>query len=350
MARDFKKDKRFRAPASVLAAGAALVMHGCAVSGPGADLTPGIDRRAPAPPSSAIRFTPVPEGAHVRSAVTDSLVVATWNVHVGGGDLAAFVADLRAGDLTGGTPPGDFVILLQETHRHERSLPGAAALRESARDNVSPVHALPPSGERRDVVEMARELGLHMAYAPAVPNGRPTPGAPLEDRGVAILSSVPMDGIRVLELPRERQRRVALAATLAGESRDGTPWTLQVVSAHLENRAGWGRFLDSFGAARGRQARFLAERMGDGPTVLGGDLNTWAPSFLEPTLGVLEPHFPHTPEVEGATFSVAGIPRRLDHLLFRLPDRGSARALVVGEYYGSDHRPVIGVVALPTSR
>jgi len=200
-----------------------------------------------------------------------------------------------------------------------------------------------------DVVTVARELSLHLAYAPAVPNGRAAPTAPREDRGVAILSSHPMDDVRVWELPRERERRVAVAARIRGERADGTPWSLQVVSAHLENRTGWDRLLDSFGAARARQARFLAEAVGEGPTVLGGDLNTWAPSFMEAALGVLEPHFPHTPEVEGGTFDMAGIPRRLDHLLFRLPERSSARALVVPHRYGSDHRPVIGVVGLPGS-
>lgn len=350
MARYSGREGRSRSATSVLAAGALFVVHGCAAAGPGPGVVAETDLRTEAPAPPTVSFTPVGATTRAPSGVGDSLVVATWNVHVGGGDLKAFASDLWKGELTGGTPPGALVILLQETHREERSLPGEVALRGDPREKVAPLHFSPASGERRDVVEIARELGLHMAYAPAVPNGRPSPGAPFEDRGVAILSSLPLDGIRVLELPLERQRRVALAAMLEGESGDGTPWTLQVVSAHLENRAAWGRFLDSFGAARGRQARFIAERIGDGPTILGGDLNTWAPSFIEPTLEVLEPHFPDTPDAEGSTYKAVGIPRRLDHLLFRLPERASARALVVEEYYGSDHRPVVGVVGLPGSR
>ncbi|MDT8342531.1 MAG: hypothetical protein RQ751_13555, partial [Longimicrobiales bacterium] len=189
--------------------------------------------------------------------------------------------------------------------------------------------------------------GLYLAYAPAVPNGRAGPDAPLEDRGVAILSTHPLEDVRVLELPRERQRRVALVGTLRGTHRTGEPWSLRLASVHLENRTGLDRLFDSFGAARTRQARFLAERLTDGPMVLGGDLNTWAPGFLEDALDVLGPHYPQTPPAEGATFRVAGIGRRLDHLLVRLPGASAVWAEVVAERYGSDHHPVVGVLTPP---
>lgn len=328
-------------------------MHACAPLTGAPGTVPGAGLRGPGaglPALEAVRHVPGPGLGEAGRPVTDSLVVVSWNVHVGGGDLPAFVADLESGALTGGGPPPAFVILLQEVHRRE--VPGEApgALRSAPGEPVQPLHFAPASGDRADVVSVARALGLHLAYAPAVPNGRPAPGAPFEDRGVAILSTHPLDSIRVLELPMERQRRVAVAATLHGAGSDGAPWSLQVVSAHLENRTGWGRFLDSFGAARERQARSLAARLGTGPTVLGGDLNTWGPSFLETALPLLESHFPHTPDAEGGTFRLAGIPRRLDHLLFRLPERSSASTRVVAERYGSDHHPVTGVVALPTSR
>ncbi|HSG50105.1 MAG TPA: endonuclease/exonuclease/phosphatase family protein [Longimicrobiales bacterium] len=345
---------RFTIP-SALAAGALLLMHGCAASAPSGAAAEGAAARVVAssilPAPGAVRFEPeagrVPLGHPVP---TDSLVVATWNVHVGGGDIRAFVADLRRGALTGGIEPDAFVVLLQEVHRVARDAEELPTLRARAGEESQPLHFAPPSGERTDVVEVARELGLHLAYAPALPNGRPHRDAPLEDRGVAILSSHALDAVRVVELPRERQRRVALVGTVQGTTSDGSPWSLQVVSAHLENRTGWDRLLDSFGAARERQARFLARQLGPDPTVLGGDLNTWAPAFMEAALPVLEAHFPHTPRVEGATFKVAGIPRRLDHLLFRLPEPGSARAQVVAERYGSDHHPVMGVVGLRSSR
>src|SRR5688572_11728442 len=50
------------------------------------------------------------------AAPMDELVVATWNVHVGGGDLLGFVQDLKSGAVTG-KPVSDFVLLLQEAYR-----------------------------------------------------------------------------------------------------------------------------------------------------------------------------------------------------------------------------------------
>lgn len=327
-------------------AGVTLVTHGCAPVPRTGGGTP-FDMEIPG--ARPFVYAPAPGDGSVPFPTTDSLVVATWNVHTGAGDLTGFVTDLRSGALTGGSPPGAWVLLVQEAHRWDSGLPGGSALLARPGEGVRPLHFTPPSGPRRDVVSVARDLELHLAYAPAVPNGRAAPGAPHEDRGVAILSSHALEGLRVVELPRERQRRVALAGTLRGFGAEGDPWAFEVVSAHLENRSGWGRVLDSFGAGRARQARYLADRIGHGPTVLGGDLNTWAPSFLEPTLGILDPLFPHTPEVEGATFLAGGVPFRLDHLLFRLPDRGTVQARIVEDLYGSDHRPVIGVVAIPSS-
>ncbi|UCC24586.1 MAG: endonuclease/exonuclease/phosphatase family protein [Gemmatimonadales bacterium] len=299
--------------------------------------------------SRVVRVSPLPEvgdGGVVSVPVADSLVVATWNVHVGGGDLPAFVADLRSGDLTGGFVPGPFVILLQEVHRQDTDAHGPAALRPGPTESVRGLHFRPPSGPRLDILQVARELELHLAYAPALPNGRATTDAPLEDRGVAILSSHPLNQLRVIELPRERQRRVALAGVFAGRTREGAPWQFQVASAHLENRTSWDRFMDSFGASRGRQAEVLARGLGDGPAIVGGDLNTWAPAFLEPALGILKEAFPQSPELDAPTFRVGAIARPLDHLLLRHPGSVRSSAEVVDHRYGSDHHPVIGIVEL----
>ena len=302
-----------------------------------ATLVPG-PSAAPAHPAPVLYS---PRGAAAQAS--DSVVVVSWNVHVGGGDIPRLVSDLRSGALTGVRDPAAFVILLQEAHRS-----GAGALRAGPDDDGQGLHHAPPSGERMDVVEVAEVLGLHLVYVPAMANGRPTPGDPEEDRGVAILSSHRLDDMQVLELPRERQRRVAIVGTVRGTRRDGTPWSLRVATTHLENRAPWRRVLDSFGAARARQARALVRGLGQDPVVLGGDLNTWGPGFLEPALGMLRRHFPDTPEADAATFSLAGIPRTLDHLLFRLPPGAAAGVEVADERYGSDHTPVLGVVALPT--
>lgn len=271
----------------------------------------------------------------------DSVLVVTWNVHVGGGDISTLIDEIRHGGLSGGTPPAAFAVLLQETHRS-----GADALQPGADHDGQTLHHTPPSGNRSDILAIAEGLGLHLAYAPAEPNGRPSPDSPAEDRGVAILSSHPLRGVRVVELPRERQRRVALIATMSGMRPDGSPWELRVATAHLENRAPWRRLFDSFGPARGRQAEALVQALGDGPVVLGADLNTWAPGFFESALSVMARHFPDSPQASGSTFSVLGVGRTLDHLLFRLAPEQRAHVAVVDESYGSDHAPVVGMVGL----
>jgi endonuclease/exonuclease/phosphatase family metal-dependent hydrolase len=273
--------------------------------------------------------------------VSDSLIVVSWNVHVGGGDIPALVADLRSGALTGTPVLGGFVILLQETHRA-----GVEALRRLPGQDAQTLHYDPPDGTRLDVVEVAERLGLDLAYAPAEPNGSVAPDGPLEDRGVAILSDLPLSGARVIELPNERQRRVALIGTVRGVRCDGSAWNLRVATAHLENRAPWRRFLDSFGAVRSRQARTLLRQLGDDPVVLGADLNNWGPDFLEPALDMVRRRFPDSPEADGPTYSVAGVSRRLDHLFFRLPAGTTAEVRVASDRYGSDHAPVLGVVEL----
>lgn len=281
------------------------------------------------------------ESGDVLPTASDSLIVVSWNVHVGGGDIPALVADLRSGVLTG-TPVRDgFVILLQETHRT-----GGEALRSPPGQDGQTLHHGPPDGARLDVVEVAERLGLDLAYAPAEPNGRVAPDAPMEDRGVAILSDLPLTGTRVIELPNERQRRVALVGTVDGILCDGSPWSLRVATAHLENRAPWRRFLDSFGAVRSRQARSLLRQLGDDPVVLGADLNNWGPDFLEPALDMVRRRFPDSPEAGGATYSVAGVSRRLDHLFFGLPEGTTAEVRVAPDRYGSDHAPVLGIVEL----
>ena len=117
----------------------------------------------------------------------DELVVATWNVHVGGGDIVRFVDDLKSGALTG-RPVQSFVLLLQEAYRAGADVPSPPT-----RSLVARIDEAPPSGERIDVAEAARSLGLHLFYAPSMPNGLTAgDGALPEDRGNAILSTFPL--------------------------------------------------------------------------------------------------------------------------------------------------------------
>jgi len=47
----------------------------------------------------------------------EDITFVSWNVHVGSGDVRAFVSDLRKGGLAGGRKVGHYVLLLQEAIR-----------------------------------------------------------------------------------------------------------------------------------------------------------------------------------------------------------------------------------------
>ena len=271
-------------------------------------------------------------------ATLDSLIVVTWNVHVGGGDVTWLVHDLRSGALTG-EPIERFVLLLQEAHRAGPDVPAGAA--PGAWGNG--IAAVPPSGERLDIVEAARNLGLNVLYAPSMRNGAGS-AVQAEDRGNAILTSLSIQEPRAIELPFERQRRVAVAGAVRGVTSAGASWTLRLVSAHLENRSSWTRALDSFGASRARQARALISAIDGDAAIVGADLNTWSAGFLESAVALLREQFPDGPPFDAPTMTVGGIPRQLDHLLFRLPDGWRASLRRVDDRYGSDHHPVLGVL------
>ncbi len=287
---------------------------------------------APAPPSD-------------EAPLGDGLGVVSWTVHVGGGDIPRLVEDLRAGRLTGGRPVRQFVLLLQEAYRSGPELPadppaGAVPAR------IAPA---PPGGARRDVVADARALGLALLYVPSMRNGASVPdsGTEAEDRGNAILSSLPLTDPAAVELPFEAQRRVPVAATVGGRTRAGAPWRLRVVAAHLDNRAAWTRPIASLGGARLEQARGLAAALaGESPIVVGADLNTWSAARLERAIPFLRAQFPSTPpDPPGGTYPVAlGITRPLDHMFFRLPDGWRATVRRIPDRYGSDHDPLLAVV------
>jgi endonuclease/exonuclease/phosphatase family metal-dependent hydrolase len=272
-------------------------------------------------------------------AGASSLVVVTWNTHIGGGDIPGLVQDLRAGAFTDGTPVDHFVLLLQEVHRASTEVPSDG---RAARPRA--IHTAPASAARTDIVETARALGLELFYVPSMANGRAAATGLPEDRGNAILSSLPLHDLTAIELPFEAQRRVAAAATVRGSTAAGTPWTLRLVNVHLDNKSRPSRLLQSLGGGRARQARALVEAIGDdSATVVGGDMNTWSMGFMEGAVGVLARHFPlplqHPTE---PTFAVGGL--RLDRLIYRLPAAHSAETRRLTDRRGSDHHPLIGTI------
>jgi len=252
---------------------------------------------------------------------------------LGAGDLRGLVDDLRR---TRGDVP--LVLLLQEVYRAGPEVPAPDRLR------IRFASKLGGDRVRQEVESLAETLDLNLYYVPSMRNGGP--GDSDEDRGNAILSSLPLEELAAIELPFERQRRVALAATITGKTSKGRPWQLRVVSAHLDNLAGPGRAWIVGGEyARLRQARALVEHVGpDDAVILGGDFNTWF-GFQELTYSALARVFPDT-RVEDRRATFAGL-LRLDHLFFRLPDGWTAAFRRADARYGSDHYPLVGTVTFP---
>jgi endonuclease/exonuclease/phosphatase family metal-dependent hydrolase len=267
--------------------------------------------------------------------ISNPLVIVSWNVHVGGGNVRTLVNDLRAGRLTGGARVHNFVLLLQEVHRSGMDVPTSLPADARFARGVKPGGA-----DRMDITATARALGLSLFYAPSMRNGPPT--ASDEDRGNAILSTLPLDDFTALELPLENQRRVAVAATIRARGGAGD-WTLRLVSTHFTNAVGHHLWLLSE-PARLRQARALATALdASAPTILGGDLNTWF-GYDDAAYKELARRFPSPrPMDRRPTFSIM----RLDHVLYRLPDGWRATVRRGESRYGSDHYPLIAELTVP---
>jgi endonuclease/exonuclease/phosphatase family metal-dependent hydrolase len=95
-------------------------------------------------------------------------------------------------------------------------------------------------------------------------------------------------------------------------------------------------------SGRLRQARALAQALPtDGPMILGGDLNTWF-GYRDAAYRELAERLKSRPAVDDrrATFG----PMRLDHLLFRMPDRWRAELRRADHKYGSDHYPLVALI------
>ena len=258
----------------------------------------------------------------------------SWNTHVGAGDIDAFVSDLRSGRLTG-KPVTDFVLLLQEVYRGGSGVPSLPGVRwASAEQPPGDAHA------RVEVTAAADRLGLSAIYIPSMRNGRP--GATSEDRGNAILSSVRLSDVTAIELPLERQRRVAIAATVSVKGRDGAQ-PVRLVCTHFTNMVMHHVWILSE-SGRLRQARALAETLpNDGSLILGGDLNSWF-GFRDAAYRQLAARLsPAVNEDRRPTFG----PLRLDHLLFRLPAAWRTEVRRVDNKYGSDHYPLVSLINIP---
>jgi endonuclease/exonuclease/phosphatase family metal-dependent hydrolase len=273
------------------------------------------------PVSAPDRPTPVDAPAPI--------AIVSWNVDVGAGDLSAFIEDLRGGRWSDGRPAEHFVLLLQEAWRAGDRVPPRDPTQAGARRLLRG----PP---RVDIVRFARALGLALLYVPSMRNGLDA-AAPPEDRGNAILSTLPLEAPGALELPFVRQRRVAALATLGGLG-DHEP--LAVASVHLDPFVGANRFwVFGVAGARGRQARAIAAVLSThGAFVVGGDFNTWLGSG-EPALLEMMQVSNQPVRAREATYRSGAV---LDYLFFRTPEAWRSAYMRAGHAYGSDHYPLVG--------
>ena len=251
------------------------------------------------------------------------ITFVSWNVHVGSGDIRAFVKDLINGDHTSGRGVRHYVLMLQEAVR-TRGVPplaptAAGAGRIPAHAPVNPI----------DIVEISRELRLSLVYVPSMRNGKSS-REPAEDRGSAILATLPLSAPMAVELPGERQRRVMVVAK-AG------PVSVAVI--HLDPLGG-DRRLRLFWTPwmRDVQVRSAAPLLPDGPLAMGADLNTWhgrderAARFLA---GLFD--------ATRLSIDRHGLGLRvLDYMFFRAESGRRAHYRQIANRYGSDHRPLVG--------
>jgi endonuclease/exonuclease/phosphatase family metal-dependent hydrolase len=266
---------------------------------------------------------------------TRQLLLVSWNTALGAGDIVRFVTELEKS--APGTP---LVLLLQEVYRGGPEVPSALSASALFASRLRGVRA---DGGRDEIESIASTLAMSAYYVPSMRNGSPLLSD--EDRGNAILSTLPLADLSAFELPFERQRRVAVAATVSGIDRHAAPWSLRIVSAHLDNMAGPKRLWLAAEFGRVRQTRGLLSQFANAnPIVLGGDFNTWF-GFADRAFMEAAKAFPQT-HVTDRRATFRGL-LRLDHLFFRLPDGWKAEFHRADNDYGSDHYPLVARITLP---
>ena len=301
----------------------------------------------------------LPAGRFGPLGAEDSLLVAVWNTDAGAGDLLAFLereVGLRCDGAASALRPGapHAVILIQEALRRSNDIPDVP----KSRVTPPPVKEEPRPTPRLDVVEVAERCGLSLLYAPAARNDwRPRDGK-REDKGNAILATVPLSDPIVLEPPFEAARRVIPFATIRSAGGD----SLRVATVHLITTPPPARALLTGGSSRQRQALGLLRgldrieqdrgatpagterRAWEIATIIAGDLNTW--SNRETALRDLWAEFPDSP---APLAEPTRGPFPTDHLLFRR-GAGSGMTLRAGSYrrvddpHYSDHHPIVALL------
>lgn len=248
------------------------------------------------------------------------LLVISWNIKAGAGDVRAVVEAHRpAAEAFAGGPVG-IVLLLQEAFGDGDRIPA-----------VPPRGRVPGRivGERRSpaIARLAGDLRMSLVYVPSMRNGSST-GPDREDRGSAILSTEPLSEPLAIELPFGRQRRVVAGATVMPRHERAAP--LRVLSGHFDT-----------GPEKVAQARFLRDwlrpRLEGPPILLGLDTNA-AWGDIDQAVRAVRSALPIEPCGPGRTGKLS--PLGIDFLFSTLPPLART-CTTAGAWHGSDHRPVV---------
>ncbi len=195
------------------------------------------------------------------SGLQRSLVVLSWNVWIGRGDIVRVITRIRQGEYAEQGIPGDlpFVALLQEAYRAGDTVPPESNSFHARDFSLRAIH------REHEIRAIAGALELNLRYAPSMRNG-----VHQSDRGNAVLSDLPLVGAFAQELPFVLQRRVAVGATVRLGER-----LVHLHSAHLDPRGGTARDLFGIVGREQQASALLAEMQSDAAAirVLGADLN-----------------------------------------------------------------------------
>ena len=177
--------------------------------------------------------------------------ILSWNINVGAGHLEDVLPGLLkdAADQELGV-----IVLLQEAFR------GGAAVPATYPPALKVPKAIRPRRPTPDILAIAKQFDLSVAYVPSMRNGSATSLSEREDRGNAILTTEFLLDVRAIELPFGKQRRVALSASVGSGSQ-----VVRVITTHFDTND-----------HRVTQALALGERitfLNDHPLFVGGDLN-----------------------------------------------------------------------------
>lgn len=251
------------------------------------------------------------------------LVILSWNVHVGGGRLGEVIDLVRTRAPAPAEGTVGFVFLLHETFRGGGGVPAIIPAGMTPPEAIRPIRPVP------DVVDVARNAGLSIAYVPSMRNGGATNVYEREDRGSAILSSLPLNDVTAIELPFGRQRRVAVMATVGPVGSGGQ--MLRVMSGHLDVLRGTHRQAQ-------RLADYVRSLPPETPTVLGIDTNALF-GGRDSAVRTLSQALPHVASCgAGRTNAWLG---RIDFFFSNLSPSAVAGCDTLSQRFGSDHVPLV---------